>query len=104
MLFACDEPKRQANLAEHGFDRFLNIAAKPSRTGRVRFKLIGLWHGDVVVVAIASPLGSEAIDIVSVRRANGRENVPWPSVIPHPAPCRTIPLRGRIGRRSTTRR
>ena len=66
MLFAFDEPKRQANLAKHGFDlaafetafgfdRFLNIPAKPRRTGRARFKLIGLWHGDVVVVAIVSP-------------------------------------------------
>ena len=48
MLFAFDEPKRQANLAKHGFDlaefetafgfdRFINIPAKPSRTSRARF-------------------------------------------------------------------
>ena len=88
MLFAFDEPKRQANLAKHGFDlaafetafgfdRFLNIPAKPRRTGRARFKLIGLWHGDVVVVAIVSPLGSEAIDIARVRRANGKERASY---------------------------
>ena len=45
MLFAFDAPKRRANLAKHGFDRFINIPAKPGRTGRGRFKLIGLRHG-----------------------------------------------------------
>ncbi|WP_348649407.1 BrnT family toxin [Methylobacterium aquaticum] len=78
------EPKRQANLKKHGFDlaafeeafsfeRFLTLDAEPSKTGRVRFKLIGSWYDDVVVVAIVSPLGSEAIDIVSVRPANKSE-------------------------------
>ncbi|KMO11237.1 BrnT family toxin [Methylobacterium platani] len=78
------EPKRQANLKKHGFDladfedafsfeRFITLDAEPSKTGRVRFKLIGSWHDNIVVVAIVSPLGSEAIDIVSVRRANGDE-------------------------------
>lgn len=84
MRFTYGEPKRQANIAKHGFDfaefeeafsfdRFLNIPAAPSRTGRTRFKLIGEWHGQTVVVAIVSPLGSEAIDIVSVRPANAKE-------------------------------
>ena len=52
MLFTYDEPKRQANLAKHGFDfaefeeafdfdRFVSRPTKPSRTGRRRFKLIG---------------------------------------------------------------
>lgn len=84
MRFRYDEPKRQANIAKHGldfadfedafsFDRFLTIPAKPSRTGRIRFKLLGSWHGRIVVVAIVSPLGTEAIDIVSVRPANAKE-------------------------------
>ena len=84
MRFTYDEPKRQANIAKHGidlaefedsfsFDRFLNIPTKPSRTGRIRYKLIGSWQGRIVVVAIVSPLGSEAIDIVSVRPANAKE-------------------------------
>ena len=69
MAIIYDEPKRQANIAKHGFDfaefetafsvdRFLTRPAKPSRTGRERFLLIGLWNGEVVVAAIISPLGS----------------------------------------------
>lgn len=84
MRFTYGQPKRQANIAKHGidlaefemafsFDRFLTIMIKSSRTGRKRFKLIGSWHGQTVVVAIVSPLGSEAIDVVSVRLANAKE-------------------------------
>ncbi|GJE62613.1 hypothetical protein MPOCJGCO_4746 [Methylobacterium trifolii] len=88
MLFTCGQPKRHANIAKHGldlaefetafsFDRFLNIPARPSRTGRARFKLIGTWHGQTVVVAIVSLLGSEAIDVVSVRRAGRKERAAY---------------------------
>ena len=84
MRFVFDEPKRRANIAKHGFDiaefeaafsfdRFFNIAAQPSHTGRTRFKLIGMWHDRIVFVAIVSPLGSEAIAVVSVRRADRKE-------------------------------
>ncbi len=84
MKFTFDEPKRQANLAKHGFDfaefeaafsfdRFLSRPTKPSRTGRERFLLIGRWFETVVVTVIVSPLGTEATDIVSVRRASCRE-------------------------------
>ncbi|WP_298964992.1 BrnT family toxin [uncultured Methylobacterium sp.] len=84
MRFMWGEPKRQANLKKHGFDladfeeafsfeRFITIDAEPSKTGRARFKLIGSWYDEVVVVVIVSPLGSEAIDIVSVRCANKNE-------------------------------
>lgn len=88
MKFTYGEPKRQANLAKHGFDfaefeeafsfdRFLNLPTKPSENGRARFKLIGSWYGETVVVVIISPLGSEAIDIVSVRRANEKERAAY---------------------------
>ncbi|MEL6059458.1 BrnT family toxin [Methylobacterium sp. DCY52] len=84
MKFYATEPKRSANIAKHGFDpadfedafsfdSFLTIPTRPSHTGRERFKLIGTWYGVTVVVAIVSPLGSEAIDVVSVRPANARE-------------------------------
>lgn len=80
MRFTCDEPKRLANLDKHGFDleafdfaRFATLVTKPSRNGRARLKLIGTWNGETVVVVIIAPLGSEAIDVVSVRRANRRE-------------------------------
>ncbi|MDH3027631.1 MULTISPECIES: BrnT family toxin [Methylobacterium] len=84
MRFTYDEPKRLANLAKHGFDfaefeeafdfdRFATQVTQPSRTGRDRLKLIGTWYGETVVVVIVSPLGSEAVSIVSVRRADRNE-------------------------------
>ena len=84
MLFTDDEPKRQANLAKHGFDfaefeeafdfdRFVSRPTNPSRTGRSRFKLIGSWYGETVVVVIVSPLGTEAASLVSIRRAAANE-------------------------------
>lgn len=82
--FIAQEPKRSANIAKHGFDpaqfeeafsfdRYANAPTKPSRTGRAHYLLIGTWFGEVVVVVIVSPLGTEAFDIVSVRRANRTE-------------------------------
>ena len=84
MLFTYDEPKRQANLLKHGFDfdqfedafdfdRYVSRPTKPSRTGRSRFKLIGTWYGETVVVVIVSPLGTEAASLVSIRRAAANE-------------------------------
>ncbi len=84
MRFTYDQPKRHANIAKHGFDfadfetsfsfdRFVSRPTKPSRTGRARFLLIGAWNDDMVVVVIVSPLGVEATDIVSIRRATAKE-------------------------------
>lgn len=75
-----DEPKRRANLDKHGLDfkdfesefRFedgLVLAASPSRTGRARIKVVGPLLGRLIA-AILSPLGSEAISIVSLRIAD----------------------------------
>ena len=83
MLVICDEPKR-ANLDKHGLDfaRFadgfefetaIRIAARPSRTGRPRFRLVGEFDGEAVVVAVVSPLGTEAISLVSLRLASSKE-------------------------------
>ncbi|KQT07849.1 hypothetical protein ASG40_13160 [Methylobacterium sp. Leaf399] len=83
-----DEPRRLANVANHGFDfaefeiafgidRFLTRPARPSRNGRRRFLLIGLWKAEVVVAAVISPLGSEAISLVSVRRASITERAAY---------------------------
>ncbi|MFH6786556.1 MULTISPECIES: BrnT family toxin [Methylobacterium] len=84
MSFTYDEPKRQANLAKHSFDfaefeeafdfdRYAILPIKPSRTDRVRRKLVGTWYGVTVVVVIVAPLGSEATSLVSIRRANHEE-------------------------------
>ncbi|GJE54149.1 MULTISPECIES: BrnT family toxin [Methylobacterium] len=84
MLIVWDEPKRLANLAKHGLDlaEFEDgfdldgctvHETRPRRTGPSRFKLIGLFEGRIVTAAIVSPLGSEALSIVSFRRANPSE-------------------------------
>lgn len=85
MRITYDEPKRALNLEVHGFD-FADFAegfdfdtakqfptyASPF-TGRTRFGLIGWFRGEVVVVGIVSPLGSEALSLVSFRHASKRE-------------------------------
>ena len=83
-MIVWDEVKRRANLLKHGFDfarfasgfdidRAVRFPARPSRTGRERFALIGWLDGEVVVVTILSPLGSEAVSILSMRRAGVAE-------------------------------
>ena len=79
-----DEPKRLANLAKHGLDfadfdtcfdgeTALVLPARPSRTGRSRYQLIGHWTGGRVVVVIVSPLGTEKLSLVSLRIADPDE-------------------------------
>ena len=81
MVFFWDEPKRQANLLKHGLDfakledgfdfgTYVILETRRSMNGRVRWKLIGEMGGEKIVAAIVSPLGKEAISIVSLRRAN----------------------------------
>lgn len=83
MFIVWDEPKRLANLDKHGLDfeafaeafDFETAAAIPtvaSRTGRQREVLIGVMDGRIVV-AVVSPLGSEATSILSLRYANPAE-------------------------------
>ncbi len=84
MVIVFDEPKRQANLLKHGldmaefedgfvFETAREFEAYVSRTGRTRFALIGRFQDDIVVVAILSPLGTEALSVVSLRRASDKE-------------------------------
>ncbi len=81
MLLVWDEPKRAANLVKHGLDfaRFedgfdiagaVRFRAAPSRTGRERFGLIGWLDDEMVIVTILSPLGTEALAIISMRSAS----------------------------------
>ena len=84
MRIIIDEPKRLSNLRKHGldmadfaegfdFDSAKQFPAYPSRTGRTRFGLIGWFNGAVVVAAIVSPLGTEALSLVSLRIASQQE-------------------------------
>ena len=78
MLISWDEPKRLANLAKHGLDFaaitlefFENARATPAIGGRVKF--VGSMKRALFVVVIAAPLGTEAISIISPRRASRKE-------------------------------
>lgn len=84
MRIVIDEPKRRSNLAKHGIDQrdvevefdFAIAAIRPthsSRTGRKRFKAIGPMSRHGIVVIVFSPLGTEAIGLISVRTANRKE-------------------------------
>ena len=84
MRIIIDDPKRLSNLRKHGldmadfeegfdFDGAKQFPTYPSRTGRFRFGLIGWFNGVVVVAAIVSPLGSEALSLVSLRTASQQE-------------------------------
>ena len=84
MLIVYDEAKRLTNLDKHGLDMddfadgfdfrsAVRFDAYISPTGRSRFGLIGWFRGELVVVGIVSPLGSEALSLVSFRPANVKE-------------------------------
>ena len=55
------------------FEGARQFSARPSRTGRTRFGLVGWLGGAVVVAAILSPLGGEALSLVSLRAASQKE-------------------------------
>lgn len=77
MKIVWDEPKREWTLENRGFDFadldpefFLSAYVEPAKDGRL--KAIGEFKGALVAV-IFKPLGSEAISVVSMRRAGRKE-------------------------------
>lgn len=83
VVIVFDEAKRRSNLDKHGldmadfaekfdFESAVEFEAYSSRTGRSRFSLVGVFDG-TLVVAIVSPLGSEALSLVSLRPAKPSE-------------------------------
>lgn len=82
MKIVWDEPKRRTNLATHGldladaelfdWDTALVVHGHAGETGRPRFRAIG-WLGQELVALVFSPLGTEAISVISLRRASRRE-------------------------------
>ncbi len=79
MNFIWDETKRAANLEKHGLDfgaideAFFEDAIIKAARGE-RFQAVGTLSGvSVVVSGIFSRLGTEAISIISLRRANKKE-------------------------------
>lgn len=83
MIVLIPEMKRIANIAKHGIDsadfaatfewnHYVVLPAKPSRTGRARELYVGMMQ-DRLVTAVVSPLGSEALAVISVRPAATKE-------------------------------
>jgi uncharacterized protein len=84
-MIVWDEPKRVSNLAKHGLDfasleagfdfvRAIVLPAKTAKSGRPRVRIIGEMDGELVAL-VASPLGAEALAIVSLRPASKRERI-----------------------------
>lgn len=78
MLITWDEPKRLSNLDKHGFDfadldeEFFGAASIVPAKER-RFMAIGSFRGEVIVAVVFAPLGSEAVSVISMRRADRKE-------------------------------
>lgn len=90
MKIIWDEPKRLANIEKHGFDfadidgfdwESAIIEKSPIEAGMSRFKAIGYFRDGTMAVIFAT-VGSEAISIISFRRASSRERrrLPWPKL------------------------
>lgn len=78
MLIVWDEAKRQTNLAKHAMDFaeldptfFAEALVAPTRDGR--FVAVGRFRGEVIIVVVFRPLGSEALSVISMRPASRKE-------------------------------
>lgn len=73
-----DEPKRLSNLEKHGFDfaaltvEFFLTATMADGNAPGRYLAVGEFGG-VTISVIFAPLGSEAVSVISMRRASKRE-------------------------------
>ncbi|PYE33482.1 hypothetical protein C8J35_104240 [Rhizobium sp. PP-F2F-G38] len=78
MKITYDEPKRLSNISKHGFD-FADLTIAFFETARIesakdgRFLAIGDFNGALVVAVVFRALGSEALSVISMRRANRTE-------------------------------
>lgn len=83
MRVTWDERKRRRNYAVHGLD-FADVEggfdfhgasvalSHPAPDGRPRYKAIGFFAGDLATL-VFSRLGTEAISLISLRRASRKE-------------------------------
>jgi uncharacterized DUF497 family protein len=82
MRIVWDEPKRQANIVTHGLDladaesfhweTAVVVPGHEGKGGRPRFRAIG-WLDNELVTLVFSPLGAEAISVISLRPASRAE-------------------------------
>jgi uncharacterized DUF497 family protein len=78
MQIVWDEPKRLANIAKHDLDfAYLTleffISAEIRRAKQDRYLAVGELDGALVIAVVFRPLGSEALAVISMRRAGQRE-------------------------------
>lgn len=78
MEIVWDEPKRQQNLAKHGLDfAWLTLeffaAARITTTHSDRYMAVGDLEGVAIIAVVFRPLGSEAVSVISMRRAGRKE-------------------------------
>lgn len=78
MRLVWDEPKRQQNIAKHGLDFadltsafFENARLEDAKSGR--FLAVGEFEGITIIAVVFRSLGSEALSIISMRRASKAE-------------------------------
>jgi uncharacterized protein len=78
MRLVWDEPKRLRNIAKHGLDFasltvefFENARIEDAKSGR--FLAVGEFEGVTIIAVVFRPLGSEALSIISMRRASKAE-------------------------------
>lgn len=79
MRIVWDEPKQQANIIKHGLDFadltmafFESAVVRPARSSR--FKAFGRFEDGTIAVVFAA-LGTEAISVISMRRASAAERM-----------------------------
>ena len=82
MKIVWDEPKRQANIVTHGLDLADSesfewetasiVPGHAGQDGRPRFRAIGRL-GNELVPLVFSPLGAEAVAVISLRPASRAE-------------------------------
>jgi uncharacterized DUF497 family protein len=78
MKVTYDETKRLTNIEKHGLDFadltiefFASSIVLPAKEDR--FMAIGEFQGRIIVAVVFSPLGSQALSVISMRPASTRE-------------------------------
>lgn len=78
MKITYDETKRLTNIEKHGLDFadltiefFASSIVLPAKEDR--FMAIGEFQGRIIVAVVFSPLGSQALSVISMRPASTRE-------------------------------
>lgn len=78
MLILYDEPKRLRNLEKHGLD-FADLTIRFFEAARIadaklgRFVAVGYFDDQLVVAVVFRPLGTEALNVISMRPASKKE-------------------------------